>query len=144
FQIKKAKNLFNRAIRANSYQGKYYYCYCTKCCHFSHVIKEALRHGVHLETSSSFDIDLILKLWESKYIEQNIILVHNGYKTDDYLKKIIRLKELGFYNTIPVLDSKEELDRILKLTTQPPKIGIRMAINEESSSSYYTSRLGIR
>lgn len=144
FQIKKAKNLFNRAIRANSYQGKYYYCYCTKCCHFSHVIKEALRHGVHLETSSSFDIDLILKLWDSKYIEQNIILVHNGYKTDDYLKKIINLRELGFYNSIPVLDSKEELDRILKLTKQPLKIGIRMAINEESSSSYYTSRLGIR
>jgi len=108
------------------------------------VIGEALKHGVHLETSSSFDIDLILQLLESKKIEKSIILVHNGYKTDDYLQKIIMLKELGFYNSIPVLDSKEELARMLKLTDKTLKIGLRMAINEESSSSYYTSRLGIR
>lgn len=44
-QIKKAKNLFNKAIKANNYKGEYYYCYCTKCCHFSHVINEALNHG---------------------------------------------------------------------------------------------------
>ena len=37
-QIKKAKNLFNKAMKANNYKGEYYYCYCTKCCHFSHVI----------------------------------------------------------------------------------------------------------
>ena len=65
-QIKRANNWFNKAMRANSYKGKYYYCYCTKCCHFQHVISEALKHGVHLETSSSFDIDLILRLLKQK------------------------------------------------------------------------------
>ncbi len=143
-QIKKAKNLFNRAIRLSDYKGKYYYCYCTKCCHFSHVIKEALNHGVHLETSSSFDIDLIFKLFEAGLIDQNIILIHNGYKTDDYLRKIIKLNEAGFYNSVPVLDSMQELDRLIALTDRKLKVGIRMAINEESSSAYYTSRLGIR
>jgi len=61
-QIKKARNLFNRAIKANNYAGDYNYCYCTKCCHFHHVIGAALKQKVHLETSSSFDIDLIEKL----------------------------------------------------------------------------------
>ena len=54
-QIKKARNLFNRAIKKSKYKGNYYYCYCTKCCHFSHVVKKALQEDVHLETSSSFE-----------------------------------------------------------------------------------------
>ena len=86
-QVKRARNLFNIAIRKNQYAGKYYYCYCTKCCHFSHVLKAALKEGVHLETSSSFDIDLIYKLLAEKEIDRRTIIIHNGYKTNDYLLK---------------------------------------------------------
>ena len=145
-QIKRARNLFNRAIKKYNYGGRYYYCYCTKCCHFSHVLKAALREGVHLETSSSFDIDLIYLLLREGVIDQKIIVVHNGYKTEDYLQKIISLTEAGFKNSILVLDSKTELKRIKKYTQnlkKPLKIGIRMAINEEPQSAYYTSRMGI-
>ena len=60
-QIKKARNLFNRAIKNNAYRGRYNFCYCTKCNHFFHVVHEALKHNVDLETSSSFDIDLTVK-----------------------------------------------------------------------------------
>lgn len=143
-QIKKTRNLFNRAIKNNAYQGKYYFCYCTKCNHFYHVIQEALKHKVNLETSSSFDIDLILNLHERRKIDKSRIIVHNGYKTNEYLEKIKLLREKGFENSIIVLDSKEELDRMLKINTKEKiKIGIRMAINEEAQSAYYTSRLGI-
>ena len=58
-------------MRSVGYNGKYYYCYCTKCCHFNHVITEALNHDVHLETSSSFDIDLVLKLYETGKISKS-------------------------------------------------------------------------
>jgi arginine decarboxylase len=144
-QIKKARNLFNKAIKKNSYKGNYYYCYCTKCNHFSHVVNEALRHNVNLETSSAYDIDLILSLFRDKKIDKNRVIVHNGYKTDEYLAKILNLQEIGFRNNIIVLDSINELKRIEKLSNGVKiKIGIRMAINEESQSSYYTSRLGIR
>ena len=144
-QIKKARNLFNKAIKKNNYKGNYYYCYCTKCNHFSHVINEALKHNVNLETSSAYDIDLILSLFRDKKIDKNRVIVHNGYKTDEYLVKIINLQEIGFRNNIIVLDSINELKRIEKLSSGIKiKIGIRMAINEESQSSYYTSRLGIR
>jgi len=30
-QINKARSIFNRAIKNNSYNGNYFYCYCTKC-----------------------------------------------------------------------------------------------------------------
>ncbi len=142
-QIKRAKNWFNKAMKANSYKGKYYYCYCTKCCHFQHVISEAIKHGVHLETSSSFDIDLILRLYKQKKITKSHVLVHNGYKTEEYLQKIIQLKEMGFKNSIAVLDSMEELDKY-SAAKSPIKIGIRIATDLQPQSDYYTSRLGIR
>ncbi|MBK8517725.1 MAG: arginine decarboxylase [Saprospiraceae bacterium] len=143
-QIKKAKNFFNKAMKANNYKGEYHYCYCTKCCHFSHVIEEALEHNVHLETSSSFDIDIIRILTDKGKINKKTYLIQNGHKTEDYLDKIIGLMEDGYENVIPVMDSKSELDRFYSKTKKNLTIGIRMAINEEPQSSYYTSRLGIR
>ena len=144
-QIKKAKNLFNRAIKNNAYKGKYHFCYCTKCNHFHHVISEALKQNVNLETSSAFDIDLILNLYDENKIDLQRIIVHNGFKTDEYLDKILLLQSKGFENSIIILDSKDELARLEKLNPKKKiKIGLRMAINEEAQSSYYTSRLGIR
>ena len=143
-QIKKARNLFNRAIKSSGYGGKYYFCYCTKCNHFYHVIKEALKQNVNLETSSSYDIDLILELHAKGLIDQKSAILHNGFKTKDYLKRIIGMQEAGFTNSVIILDSKDELDRLKSLkTSHKLKIGIRMAINEEPQSAYYTSRLGI-
>jgi arginine decarboxylase len=143
-QIKKARNLFNRVIKNNAYKGKYNFCYCTKCNHFYHVINEALKHNVDLETSSSFDIDLILALYEKGKISKSIKIVHNGYKTDDYLRKILALQNAGFKNSVIVLDSIHEFHRLSKLEIKTKlKIGIRMTINEEPQSAYYASRLGI-
>lgn len=143
-QIKKARYLFQKAIQKNNYQGNYYFCYCTKCNHFFHVLKEALKHDVNLETSSSFDIDLILKLYHENMIDRKRIILHNGYKTDEYLKKILALNEAGFINSVIVLDSINEFKRIEKLTTAKGiKIGLRMATKEETQSAYHTSRLGI-
>lgn len=143
-QIKKSRNLFNRAIKKNNYKGEYKYCYCTKCNHFYHVVNEALKHNVNIETSSSFDIDLIRDLEKKGKIDKDRILVHNGYKTEGYLEKIVNLQKEGFKNSIIVLDSTKELDRLLSLDSEEKfKIGIRMAINEEAQSAYYTSRLGI-
>ena len=144
-QIKKARNLFNRAIKRSSFKGTYEFCYCTKCNHFSHVVSEALKHNVNLETSSSFDIDLILNLYKEGKFTKDRFIVNNGYKTDDYLQKIVKMHELGFENIIVVLDSMSELKRLMTFAGDNKiKIGLRMAINEEPQSSYYTSRLGIR
>ncbi len=146
-QIRKARNHFNRTIKKNKYKGKYYYCYCTKCCHFSHVVNSALKEDVHIETSSSFDIDLLEKLFKDGVITKSKILVHNGYKTDDYLRKIIDLNIKGFKNSVIVLDSMTELKRLKGMINDlkaPIKIGLRLAIDEEPQSAYYTSRLGIR
>ncbi len=143
-QIKKAKNLFNRAIKNNAYNGSYNFCYCTKCNHFYHVVNEAVKHDIDLETSSSFDIDLVMFLYKKGKITKDIKVIHNGYKTEDYLRKIIALQAMGFVNSIIILDSINEFHRLMKIKTQHKiKVGIRMTINEESQSAYYSSRLGI-
>lgn len=143
-QIKKAKNLFNRAIKAMGYSGKYHYCYCTKSNHFSYVLNEVLQHDVQIETSSSFDIDLIRRLHRAKKIDKDIIIINNGFKTKDYAEKIAGLINDGFVNTIPVLDNKEEIDYYQSMVKGECNLGIRVATEEEPNFEFYTSRLGIR
>lgn len=126
------------------YKGKYVYCYCTKCCHFSYVLEEVLQHGVQLETSSAFDIDLILNLYKNGKIDKDHIIVNNGYKTKQYIHNIANLINSGFKNVIPVLDNKFELDHFEELIQRKTKIGVRVATEEEPKFEFYTSRLGIR
>lgn len=143
-QIKKARNLFNKARKALGYRGEYVYCYCTKSNHFSYVIKEVLRHDVQLETSSSFDIDLIRKIFEKGWIDKDLTIINNGFKPAEYAYKISELINDGFHQVIPVLDNKMELQYYEKWVKKPCNIGIRVATDEEPNFEFYTSRLGIR
>src|SRR4051812_20714851 len=108
-QIKKAKRIFNVAIAKNDYKGTYTYCYCTKSSHFSFVMEEVLKHDVHLETSSAFDISLIRSLHHAKKIDTEKVIICNGYKRPQYIENIIGLINDGFTNVIPVLDNMHEL-----------------------------------
>ncbi len=143
-QIKRARNLFTRAMRSLGYSGKYYYCYCTKSSHFSHVVTEALQEDVQLETSSAYDIDLIRRLYEQKKLDKDIIIVCNGFKPISYLERICGLINDGFTNVIAVCDNREEIDYYAAHVKGKCKIGIRVATEEEPNFEFYTSRLGIR
>jgi len=143
-QIKKARNWFNRAMKATGYSGNYYYCYCTKSSHFSYVLDEVLKYDVHLETSSEFDIDLIHRLHETGRIEKDITIIHNGFKTRNYTHKISSLINKGFTNVIPVLDNPSEIDFYNEYVENTCNLGIRVATEEEPNFEFYTSRLGIR
>ena len=141
--IKKAKRWFKSAMDKYEYKGKYHYCYCTKSSHFSHVVSEALRNGTHIETSSAYDIEIVKRLIGKKSITKDHFIICNGYKDDLYLKNIVELVELGFDNTIIVLDNDEELDKLQNLTDKHVNVGIRIASEEEPKFPFYTSRLGI-
>jgi len=146
-QINNARKWFNKAFAKYNYKGDYEYCYCTKCNHYQHIISETLKHKVNLETSSSFDIDLIISLYNNNKIPLDRTIIHNGFKTDEYLQKIIELHKIGFTNTIVILDSIQELNRLEHWAnnySKKIKIGLRMAIDEESKSAFNSSRLGIR
>ena len=48
--INRAKHWFNKAINKHDYKGKYQYSYCTKSSHFKHVLNEALKNDINIET----------------------------------------------------------------------------------------------
>ena len=143
-QIKKAKQMFAVAFKKHKYEGKYYYCYCTKSSHFSFILEEALKHDIHIETSYAYDIDIIKKLYAKKKITKDIHIICNGFKQKGYTRRIASLLNSGFQNVIPVLDNIEELKEYAKTVKVPFKLGIRVAAEEEPTFPFYTSRLGIR
>ena len=143
-QIQRARKWFNKAIEEFDYQGRYYYCYCTKSSHFAFVMREVLENSVHIETSSSVDIDLVQRLYSKRRFERDAFIVCNGFKTDEYGQKISQLINDGFPNVIPVLDNKEELNLYSKYVNDTCNIGLRIAAAEEPRFEFYTSRLGIR
>jgi arginine decarboxylase len=144
-KIQLARKHFRDAIQRHGYNGKYTYCYCTKSSHFSFILNEVLENGTQLETSSSFDIDLIKRLFRQGKINKTTTIVNNGYKPRNYVANIASLIDDGFTNVIPVVDNADELELYMELVkSETMNIGLRMATEEEPNFEFYTSRLGIR
>lgn len=143
-QIQRAKRMFNVAMAKVDYKGDYHYCYCTKSSHFSFVLSEALKNDIHIETSSAFDFNLIEALYDEGTINKDLYIICNGYKKDSYIENIAGFINNGWHNTIPILDNKSEFEHLNAAVTEPCRIGIRIAAEEEPKFEFYTSRLGIR
>ena len=143
-QINKAKEMFNSTMQKLDYKGDYTYCYCTKSSHFSFVLKEVLNNGVHLETSSAYDIPIIESLYKSGHLSKDKFIVCNGFKRPEYTKNIIKLINNDFNNTIPILDNTEEFKAYAAEIKKPFKYGLRIATEEVPNFQFYTSRLGIQ
>ncbi|MDO8994271.1 MAG: arginine decarboxylase, partial [Daejeonella sp.] len=143
-KIQQAKLLFQAAIVKNNYRGGYKYCYCTKSSHFRHIVEEALRNDIHLETSSAFDMPMIDALEKKGSLNKDITVICNGFRTFQYKQYIIDMLHDGFKNIIPVLDNKEEFNIYDDELDIPCSIGMRIAAEEQPDSQFYTSRLGIR
>jgi arginine decarboxylase len=141
--IQRAKTWFQNAIEKHDYKGTYNYCYCTKSSHFQHVLNEALKNDIHIETSSAFDINLVENLKKKGKINDNTYVICNGFKRSQYIENISRLINEGHENCIPIIDNYEELDLLCEAINDPFKVGIRIASEEEPKFEFYTSRLGI-
>ncbi len=141
--ILRAKNWFRNAIEKYDYKGSYNYCYCTKSSHFKHVLNEALKNDIHIETSSAFDINIVEKLKKTGKITDDTWVICNGFKRDQYIENISRLLNNGHRNCLPIIDNYEELDLLSESIEGKFQVGIRIASEEEPKFEFYTSRLGI-
>lgn len=143
--IEHSKLLFKNAMKKYNYKGSYTYCYCTKSSHFKFILEEALKHNIHLETSSAFDMPILKALFEEDKIGKETFIICNGHKRPQYLEFISEFLNEGFVNCIPVLDNLGEIDYYLKnVKAETVNLGIRIATDEEPNFSFYTSRLGVR
>ncbi len=141
--IQRAQQWFAAAREKHQYAGQYHYCYCTKSSHFQHVLNEALKNNIHIETSSAFDINIVENLKDHGQITEDTYVLCNGFKRDQYVQNIARLINKGHYNCIPIIDNYEELHLLDEVIDTPYQIGIRIASEEEPKFEFYTSRLGI-
>ena len=141
--INRAKTWFKNAIEKHNYKGSYNYCYCTKSSHFKHILNEALKNDIHIETSSAFDINIVESLKASGKINNDTYVICNGFKRNSYIHNIANLVNSGHKNCIPIIDNYEEIDLLTSEINDPFKIGIRIASEEEPKFEFYTSRLGI-
>lgn len=142
-QIERARQFFANAMAKCNYNGTYSYCYCTKSSHFSFVLKEVLKNGVHLETSSAFDINIIKHFLDKNAISKDTYIICNGYKTEAYVENIAWLVNETNLKTIPILDNKNELFHLSRHIRKKCSVGIRIASEEAPKFEFYTSRLGI-
>lgn len=141
--IQRAKKWFNSAIDKHEYKGKYNYCYCTKSSHFKHVLHEALKNDIHIETSSAFDIDIVENLKREGKINNDTYVISNGFKRAQYVTNIARLINDGHKNCIPIIDNYEEIELLSQEIKGKFNVGVRIASEEEPKFEFYTSRLGI-
>lgn len=141
--INRAKKWFADAIEKNNYKGSYNYCYCTKSSHFKHVLEEALKNDIHIETSSAFDVDIVENLKNAGKISDKTYVICNGFKREKYITNIARLINNGHENCIPIIDNYEEIDLLTDSINGHFNVGIRIASEEEPKFEFYTSRLGI-
>jgi arginine decarboxylase len=126
--IQLAKSWFQSAINEQNYEGSYNYCYCTKSSHFSHVLKEALKNDIHIETSSAIDINIVKKLKEEGVINNETYVLCNGFKRGQYIENITELINSGHKNCIPIIDNYEEVHLLHSRIKGKLKIGIRICI----------------
>lgn len=142
-QIEKCRSWFGNAREELNYNGDYRYCYCTKSSHFNFVLEEVAKHNAHIETSSAFDIDIVISLFKKGLFTEDTYVICNGYKTESYVKKIAELIDLGFDRIIPIIDNFREFELLEEFIDTKLKIGIRIASEEDPKFEFYTSRLGI-
>ena len=144
-KIAEARGYFREAMRSLKYKSKYHFAYCTKASHFHFVMREVLGAGALLETSSGYDVDLIRRLHAKGRLDKSLLLIHNGFKTERYLEKIVALVSEGFAS-LPVIDNPAELAYYKRHLGdgERMRVGIRLATEEEPKFEFYTSRLGVR
>lgn len=141
--IQSAKRWFAESMKKHNYEGKYFYAYCTKSSHFKHVLDEALKNDIQIETSSAFDIDIVENFIKKGKISKDNYIICNGFKRGQYIENIARLINNGHERCIPIIDNYEEIDYLTDSINKPFEIGIRIASEEEPKFEFYTSRLGI-
>ncbi len=123
-QINKMKSLFNEKIKKYNYRSKYNYAYATKANYYSEVVLTALKSVDFLETSSAYDISIIIELVNLNYIKPGFTIICNGFKNEIYIENIRKLLDKKI-NVIPVIENMEEFELLKKLNNYNINVGIR-------------------
>lgn len=130
-KIEYLKNLFNQKIEKYGYPAKYNYAYATKANYYSEVVLTALNSVHMLETSSAYDINLIIELAKKKYIKKGFTVICNGFKNQKYISAIRELLKMEI-NVIPVIENEQEFELLQEIKDFNINVGLRYNSDFES------------
>lgn len=128
-RVRQLCQVFENAIRSDSYRGRYTAVYPIKVNQQRRVVEEILsgREGsVGLEAGSKPELMAVLALAP----QDGGIIVCNGYKDSEYLRLAMLGQQLG-HRVYIVIEKLSELDTVIKLAAQlgiSPTLGIRVRL----------------
>lgn len=138
------KESFDKAIKKYNYPAKFIYLNANKANYGALEVIEAFKASDGLETSSYYDLLFTHELFRRYPEFSNKYIVCNGYKLDDYLDEIIKIKKEGI-RIIDVIDSLSEYE-YLKKQNVDLEIGLRIhieAMYAESEDEVKNDRFGL-
>lgn len=148
-QVAKMKSLFDEKIRKYNYGSKYNYAYATKANYYSEVVTTALKSVDFLETSSAYDINIVIDLVNHGYIKPGYTVICNGFKNEEYVSNIKCLLDKGI-NVVPIIENKEEFELLKNLHEYKINVGVRynsdfearLIKNDFTSADEFDNRFG--
>ena len=63
-------------------------------------MEECAKHNAHIETSSAFDIDIVIALFKKGLFNEKTYVLCNGFKTEEY---ILKIKEADRYSDAGIM-----------------------------------------
>lgn len=142
---------FQTAIRDNEYKGGYQAVYPIKVNQQRHLVEEIYEFGAEfgfgLEVGSKPELMAVMPMTAT---DPERPIVCNGFKDDRYIEAVVLAGKLG-RNIIPVVESFEELGRIIKYAEKykvRPQIGVRVKLSSQGvgrwrESSGHRSKFGL-
>ena len=125
------KSLFKKYIGKFKLNSNYNYAYATKASYFAEVVHTAMQYGDMLEVSSEYDIELIVKLFETKKLNKDITIICNGFKNINYVSSIRKLSQMGL-KILYIINNPTEYQLIKENPIKNVELGVRYDCEQES------------
>ena len=123
-EVHRMMDVARRAQQNVGYTQPLVYAYATKANFAEEVVRTAITAGANYETSSTADVQIATRLWQSGTLPKSRWVFCNGSKEDSYIKAIARLRMLGNDMVVPVLDDLDEFD-MLRTIPMSVRFGVR-------------------
>ena len=140
-RIEKISNCFKTSAEEYNYKGNNFIIYPIKVNQMRPVVEELVTHGqkfnIGLEAGSKPELHAVL----ATNIQENALIICNGYKDADYVKLALLAQKMGrrIYLVAEKLNELRLITDIARQIDVKPNIGIRIKLSSSGSGKWEES-----
>lgn len=140
-RVEKISRCFKKAAKEYDYKASNYVIYPIKVNQIREVVEEIVSHGkkfnIGLEAGSKPELHAVL----ATNIDQNALIICNGYKDEDYIELALLAQKMGrnIFLVVEKLNELKIIARISKRLNIIPNVGIRIKISNSGSGKWEES-----